>query len=322
MKPRLAIRHVLLFGGIGFGLLALLLLLPSWLNPQSAQVLPSVSFLVNPTPVSVPGDEITTPSEPQLPTGEGPWDGTPLPTRWSHPDLPIPFPTTGLEGTLIPVTPPAANLTQIAALVGFQADYGAWHCTVWNFDGGWGDLAAEVRYDTTSAESIQAYAAANRALVDQLRNAPQPVRVDVTFRDYLAPDAFRAWVQQSGIRPAYTSLRTLDQQGGRANLVVEATWRDPIPQAAIDQRIADAQARGHPITVLGVIYVTAEIEAAPLAALNNDPLVFLADVTPNIVIRDLRAAHPAVGFPSPYWVRITPESPFLRMEDLGLEHFR
>jgi hypothetical protein len=37
MKPRLAIRDLLLLGGIGFGLLALLLLvMPGWLRPAGA----------------------------------------------------------------------------------------------------------------------------------------------------------------------------------------------------------------------------------------------------------------------------------------------
>jgi hypothetical protein len=59
-----------------------------------------------------------------------------------------------------------------------------------------------------------------------------------------------------------------------------------------------------------------------LTRIAADPLVFLADVTPNVVRADLLQKGVLVASPYLNWVTIWPASPFWQMEDLGLEHFR
>jgi hypothetical protein len=91
------------------------------------------------------------------------------------------------------------------------------------------------------------------------------------------------------------------------------TPRSPLPTTA---------APGPPFSVVGVYYLSGMVDAQRLPAIAADPLVFLADVTPNIVRRDLLRRGVLAPAPNLDWVTIQPPSPFWAMEDLGLEHFR
>ena len=60
------------------------------------------------------------------------------------------------------------------------------------------------------------------------------------------------------------------------------------------------------------------IAASKLAGLSADPLVFLTDVTPTAVRRDLVAASIQDGAAA----NVITTSAYWAMEDLGLEHFK
>ncbi len=142
----------------------------------------------------------------------------------------------------------------------------------------------------------------------------------------MAPDPARAWIQAHNLLTQYAVLRVYDRQGTRLDFVVPTSdVNDPLPADYIDW---EGPSPGAPscgsftIQGGGVYFVTALADPAQLPALAADPLVYLADVTPNAVRRDLWPRYQETQASSFQWVRVQNGSPFWRMEDLGLEHFR
>jgi hypothetical protein len=341
---------MLLLAGLGFGLLALLVLLtPGWLAPRG-EIRPGA---VAPTPTDTPQPPVSqilpiavltvaggVPALPApIPTDVAPWIPPPIcggsvytpPLCTPGPVLPTPVP---------PVISPTPVPGFLQADETGSADFG-----IWNY--GYGVIHSEaetwatVYYDTHSVQALQAYAAANRTLAGQLAQTPGGVRVDVTFRDYVAPESFQAWLRAHDFYNGWYGVRVVDPQGRRADIAVPFQYTGGLPDWLMQGQVAPvsvwttyAPPPPTPIggydmpdvapaqTVRGIYYVSGMVDVAQLAGIAADPLVFLADVTPNVVRADLLSKGVLVASPYLNWVVIRPASPFWAMEDLGLEHFR
>jgi hypothetical protein len=197
---------------------------------------------------------------------------------------------------------------------------------LWNYDYSYypseADVWATVHYDTPSVEAIQAYALANRALAAELAQLPGGARVDITFRTYMPLSRLHDWALGHGLYAGSGALRVLDQQGTRADypFMMQYSYAPPtvppVPYPSSDEGGSEQY------QVEGVFYISGMVEARRLPDIVADPLVFLADVTPNAVRKDLMSKRPIPPLPWLDWVTIQPPSPFRRMEELGLEHFR
>lgn len=235
--------------------------------------------------------------------------------------LPLPVLTTQplaavISDTSLPV--PMPSLTPLPMQEEKQADYG-----VWQYKAGKSiDLGAHavITYDQSSVEALQGYAAANHTLAKQVAAEGGTVQVHITFRDYMAPDQFRTWVKSKGLTVLQTELRAIDAKGMPGTLGVYPQGDDPLPQTYMSQGLEpQKQLAGDAGTLAGVFYTYATVDAANLLNISEDPLVFIADVTPNVVRRELITSG---------WldvklenVNVDPPHAFWEMERLGLENF-
>ena len=347
MKPRFAIRDVLLLTGLGAGVLAVLLLLPGWLGPGWRR-------RAGPTPTETPVPLPTAllPTVPPWPTiiAGVPALPVPIPTNVAPS---IPPPLCGGSRFSPPVCTPVPILpTPVPPLLSptpwpgtLQADEtGGKDYGVWSY--GYGvihandETAASVYYDTRTVEAIQAYAAANRALAADLAQTGGGVRVDVAFRAPVAPAQFLDWARAHGFYNGWFGVRVLDRRA-RGPVAVPLYFRGGLPDWLLQGQLQPVSvwstiypALPTPVQppgvedsaplylVSGVYYLTGMVDVQQLPGIVTDPLVFLADVTPNVVRRDLLSKGVLVVMPDMMWVAVRPASPFWRMEDLGLEHFR
>lgn len=189
-------------------------------------------------------------------------------------------------------------------------DMGAWSYVVSRGSDGTGTyVAAAVRYDTSSVSSLQAYAAANRVLAGQLAITEGEVEVLVTFRSYVLPDQFRAWVARKGLTVQTTGLRILDASGRRTGLGVSARQNDVLPES-------DLGWPGDPDTE-GVIETRGTIPTNRLLDLATDPLVFIPDVTPAVIRQEMSGI-----VSDPGEISVSVGGAFWAMEDFGLQNFR
>ena len=69
---------------------------------------------------------------------------------------------------------------------------------------------------------------------------------------------------------------------------------------------------------MGVSFTRAWVDSSRLPAIANDPLVYLADVTPNVVRTDLAKA----GVADAGTTAIEVDTPFPAMEHFGLDSFK
>jgi hypothetical protein len=181
-----------------------------------------------------------------------------------------------------------------------------------------GRLMATVKYDDRSVGGLRAYAAANQGLLRQLARDGGQADIQVTFRGPVELNAFRAWVATRGLSVEEVTLRMVDARGTRWTIGAFPSDKDPLPQAAIDRQIAKSSEVAGPLTMRGVITVRGRVDAARLLDIAADAQVFLADVTPTVVPRDLQAA--GVEDAAQALVNVPPA--FWQMESLGLQHFR
>lgn len=244
-------------------------------------------------------------------------DGTAsLPPPLATPPTP-PIPTRTI--TAITVTPQSTQAPVAPAPIQAQENYGAW-----SYKAGQGaeGLAANVHYDDSSVEALKNYAAANRELANQLTAKGGIVQVGITFRNYITPDQFRRWVGQVGLDVQESTLRAIDEGGTRITIGIMAQNNDILPQDLIDTHLSGkgspAAARRGSYKLQGVYYTGALVDARQLPQVGADPLVFLADVTPNIV-RNVLTTGSMEGASQ---ARILVVSPFAKMEEFGLDNFR
>jgi hypothetical protein len=198
----------------------------------------------------------------------------------------------------------------------YEANFGAWRYVARR---GNANLEARVYYDHLTVAGLRAFAAVNRALAHQLVNSSGNVQVELTFKNYVAPDDFRAWARTVGAHVDYVTLRVMQADGLRATISIKAQTNDVLPQASLDEELAAARmAGGGAPTLRGVFHASTRVNPGQLLAITTNPLVFLPDVTPDFIRGDLLRA----GIPSAAQTIVRVAPPIWEMEDLGLENFR
>jgi hypothetical protein len=205
-----------------------------------------------------------------------------------------------------------------------QRNFGSWNYTaVRRVDG---HIAAGVRYDDSSINALVTYAAANQVLATELAGSGGEAEVHITFRNYVAPDQFRTWATAMGLQIKFSQIRYVSGNNNDAAITLGGTVNDPLPRAALDRQLQEATENEGVLEVRGVFYTLGTVSANRLPLIAADPLIFLADVTTNVVRNDLIAAGISGAEQAVIQVGSTSTvfhpSPFWRMEhDFGLGNF-
>jgi hypothetical protein len=181
-------------------------------------------------------------------------------------------------------------------------------------------IAVNIHYDLSSVAALRNYAAANQALATQLASGGGQAEVYVTFRTYIAPEQFRAWVRAKGVTVVRSMLRSIEPNGnlGTVGQGTHPGDTEPLPQDRLDEALVRGP-RDPSATLRGLYFTIITVQASRLPEIAADPLVFIADVTPNVVRNELAAAgwegvdQATIG--------VFPNSPFYMMEEFGLENF-
>jgi hypothetical protein len=157
-----------------------------------------------------------------------------------------------------------------------EKDFGAWRYVVGRSEKGLGAMIFLREY---SAEGLHAFAEANRSLAEQLAATNETVPVEITFKAPVPLDQFRVWAKSKSILVEEAQLRQKAPYDTRGTLVVPGTKDDPLPEASVRKYTFG------PIS--GVFYVRTTIPSQQLREFVTDPLVFLVDVSPIYVRKDL-----------------------------------
>ncbi len=199
-----------------------------------------------------------------------------------------------------------------------RANFGSWNYKAGRMNDG--SILATIGYDSRTLQALETYAIDNRLLANQLASLGRRAEAYVTFRTYMAPDQFRVWVNSIGAHVNYTELRFVAIDGVKGFIGIDGVENDPLPQTLLEREIEFATSHGHLQTLPGVYFAYITVDAIRLPQIAADPLVYLADVTPEAVRQDLAAA--GVQGAEQASVVLFPPSPFWKMEnDFGLENF-
>lgn len=192
-----------------------------------------------------------------------------------------------------------------------QRDFGAWKyaATSNDIEG----LHATINYDRNTKAGIKAYAAANRALLPDVIKGGGTADVAVTFVYPVPIEWFRTWAKTNGLQVTQALLRTGAPGSAGGTVGVGGKQDDPLPQSSIDNVLGGFFSNN----IYGVFGLYGKVDATKLGALGSDPHVFLVDVTPTYVRRDIRAS----GITSAMQEVPRVELPFAQMERLGLQDF-
>jgi hypothetical protein len=234
-------------------------------------------------------------------------------------DIPQPVKTVmpAVNPTLQP-RPQEPASTPPRVVVVKEHDFGTWRYKVTRPDVPGATQSAtmhgRITYDSSSIAALKAFAAETHRLAASLAADKRPAQVEVTFNSYLQIDQYRKWVAKTGFVPEIADVRFVDQTGQRWGGGVSPEGNEVAPAYQLDMA-----SRGlSNLSLKGVYAVRGSIPADRLAAIVSDPTVFLADVTPTIVRRELEQQ---LGGPVPS-LNILVETPFWQMEDFGLQNFK
>jgi hypothetical protein len=218
-----------------------------------------------------------------------------------------------------------ATISVLATLVAQQPrgfiqehDFGAWSYKAWREDSGLVDASVDI--DSSSVAGLQAFAAANRDLANQLAAGSGDVEVRIVFRHVLSPDEYLAWSASAGLDwysdVSFTSIDTRGHEGGGS---IASDSNDPWPQERVNSFLDAGRSVPYgPITIGGPFYVLGKVAANRLPIVANDPRVFVADVTSNVIRSELEAANVVIADRT----FVNPPQIFSAMLALGLENFR
>jgi hypothetical protein len=182
--------------------------------------------------------------------------------------------TTVVTPTLIVDVRATATSAHYIGKLPFSKSHDTWSYTVEEWQG---TLFVVINPRSNSVEDFAAFEATNQQLLLELAGGQSEVELVVTFNTLLTPDDFRTWAKLKGIRVKEIAFRHLQNPSQRP-LVYPNTARDPEPiPAEINERIIG----------YGVYSLGAYIDPANLPELSADPLVLIADVTPEKVRREL-----------------------------------
>lgn len=227
------------------------------------------------------------------------------------------LPTVGITRTAVPTPPPAATPPSNQEVA--QGNFGSWNYRAVRMNGQ--QIVAGINFDSSSVATLNAYATSNRAQATELATRGGEVNVHITFRTYVAPAQFRSWATAIGLRVERSDIR-LVQNGKDAVIGIGGTESDPLSQASLDEVLQLLIDDGANIsTVRGVYFTIGTINASQLPLLAADPLVYLPDVTINVVRNELIAAQVPGAEQADIGINF-PVTPFWKMEhDFGLENF-
>lgn len=245
--------------------------------------------------------------------------GSPTLVEVPAPFVPSPIPSVQVS-VVVPTeeplpTPYSTVVPQPTQQVG-QGDYGIWRYTaVRRADG---SILAGVRYDSSSLDALNQYAALNVHLAEQLSSTGHDAEIYITFRNYVDPDRFRSWAQSLGLVVQRTEMRFV-QRGRLGNLDgtfgLQGSPDDPMPVLQFNEGMRQLRENPDYVSFQGVYFAVATVSAQRLSQLANDPLVFLPDVTANVVRNELidlgvqgaEQANVGIGSttteynPTPFW---------------------
>jgi len=206
-----------------------------------------------------------------------------------------------------------------------ERDYGVWGYKVGRHHSL--GTSGNVHYKFGTVAQLNAFAAANQLLATDLASRGGQAEVYITFRTYLTPEQYRALLKVWGASVHRTELRTVDPSGHEGTLWQGPITGDtePLPQDRLDKALIMRRSpvpRGetgeYTLILRGVYSAIIIVDATRLPEIAADPLVFLANVTPNVVRNELHAAGWQTQEKSLY---VSPPTPFWHMEQLGLENF-
>ena len=217
----------------------------------------------------------------------------------------------------------------------------------------YGDVYGGVAYDNRSAQGIRDYVAADRQLVPQVVAHGGLAEVLITFHSYVPLNQFRAWVKAHDLIVTVSYVNVVNNSGQQTRLLVcpysadaplvqsdnpslplvycpyyagkdpqgELSEKgDPLPKSELTDYLNqyNAAEKDPTMRLVGVSFTRAWVDASQLPAIANDQLVYLADVTPDVVRIDLAKAGVAgAGTPA-----IEVDTPFPAMEHFGLDSFK
>jgi hypothetical protein len=219
--------------------------------------------------------------------------------------------------TVVQPTPSAVRAAEV-----LERDYGVWGYKVSRYVDAPTTTSGNINYDFDTVAELNAFAAANQVLATSLASRGGQAEVYVTFRTYLTPEQFRAWIRARGANVGQSMLRTVYPDGQEGTLGQGSHQGDtePLPQDRLDKAL-QIQLRGevkYALTLRGLYYTLITVDATRLPEIAADPLVFIANVTPNVVRNELHAVGWQTQEKSLF---VNPPTPFWKMEELGLENF-
>ncbi len=185
-----------------------------------------------------------------------------------------------------------------------------------------GPFTAYININDRTVAGLKQYAETNKALAVELAKTKTDARFQLTFRKPVDVPTYRAWAKTTGI--SYFSdviLGMVEDNGKTLTGQIGSGSSDPLPLVNLDSSLAGLKQNGHLITSVGITQVRGHADSSVLPALANDPMVFLAEVTPNAIIKELRAGGASDADIDQ--ASIENSSPiFSLMEQLGLANFR
>lgn len=171
-----------------------------------------------------------------------------------------------------------------------------------------GYLLSDVSYDRSTIAALEAFAATNRELAEELAREGGRQYLFAYFREPLEPDEFRAWVRANNVWAEGVMGDCYDCPTGGLG------WR----MASRDEPYYDS---GPDDTHQVVVGMWGSVDAASLPRVVSSPPVFIGDVTSNILQRDLQASGLSGDASSLEKVPYLEMMPILPMRELGLQRF-
>ena len=263
---------------------------PTPLVLQAPDVPPPVTtpeaFLPIPTPV--PTAEPTATPYPQVIPAYGSRCGIPAPRYYPHAHF--------MVGYLTP-TPTTYNLLA-------SGDFSTWCYQVIEF---MDNVRSDVSYDRSSRAALETFAAANRDLAEELAGQAEPITAMIYFRDPLEPEEYRQWVQRWGVQAEATMGDCPNCPTGGLG------WNMPLPPD--DPYPYDEHSDPYHQIVLGVLGKVAADEITQVVAA---PEVFIADLTSNVIRREVESKGLLVDTYSLGLLPLLEDMPVLPMRELGI----
>ncbi len=158
----------------------------------------------------------------------------------------------------------------------------------WEYFAAPGDGAFNVivNYDKGSAQGINAFAAANRQLVDQVNGS---VEATVVFKQPITASEFKDLIGKSGVQVKAYTMRAISGTGLRATIAGAPLGNDLFPQAALDGLVRNVNQKQAGVVFKGVVTVDVTANQRQLKQLLADGRVYTTDVTQSVAIGRARA---------------------------------